>query len=279
MSLESQIAALVSAANSLTSQVAGKMNQIDQKVDQATAAVPDAVKKLSRQTFYVDAEYGDDNHSGTKETEALKTIKGIGRHAASGAEIVIYLKAGQTHEVKGFGFYLSTGMIGFYAWGDYATLGKPEIKFSPEYDQANNYYRGYVVGLSTGNILTRFCDLTVDFDASKGVLNTQTSFWAYSNSAISIVMHQAAIKLRNAPLIAAYSGYSGRDIYLSLCSIEVIENVSGHAQLVKNRNGTPHTLKLDVYATNLIGSITWRDLINIYPDNRNILTNLDLTAI
>ncbi|UQI40964.1 hypothetical protein [Vreelandella venusta] len=279
MSLESQIANLVDAANNLTSEVAGKMSQIDNKVDAATQAVPNTIREFAKQVFYVDAQYGDDNNSGGEESAPLKTIRGVGRHVVSGSEISIYLRAGQVHEVTGFGFYMSTGMIGFHCWGDYQTYGKPEIRFRPVFDQEKNSYRGYVVGLSTGNIVSRFCDLTVDFDALLGTLDTQASFFAYSNSAISVVLHQCDIKLRNAPLIAAYSGYSGRDLYLSLCSVEVVENSTTYAKLVNNRNGTYHTMKLDVYNTALVGDLTWKDLIDVYPDGRNVLSNINFTTI
>lgn len=278
MSLESVIAGLTTACKELTSEVANKMKGIDKKVDEATAAVPATVRALSKQAFYIDAEYGDDQNAGTSESAPLKTIKAVGKHAVSGAEVMVYLKAGQVHEVIGFGFYLSTGMIGFYSWGDYMTAGKPEIRFRPMFDAEANQYRGYVAGLSTGNIMCRFCNLTVDFDASLGVMSTQTSFFAYSNSAITVILHEGHIKLRNAPLLAAYSGYSGRDLFMSRCSVEVVESATAHAKLVNNRNGTHHTLKLDVYDTVLMGDLTWRDLIDIYPDGRNVLTNLDLSA-
>lgn len=74
MSLENQVTALVSAANKLTSEVANKMNGIDKKVDEATQAVPDAVRALSSQTFFVDQANGNDNWTGLNQGAALKSI-------------------------------------------------------------------------------------------------------------------------------------------------------------------------------------------------------------
>ena len=45
MSLETQIAALVEAANSLTNAVSGKMAEIDQAVDDAVTGIPLEIRK------------------------------------------------------------------------------------------------------------------------------------------------------------------------------------------------------------------------------------------
>lgn len=83
MSLESQITALVSAANKLTAEVANKMKGIDNKVDQATQAVPDAVRSLASQRFVVDQERGDDNNNGSQSSPLKSFDEAIKRTPVS----------------------------------------------------------------------------------------------------------------------------------------------------------------------------------------------------
>ena len=72
MSLETTIAALVTAANALTNEVSGKIADINKKVLAATDAVPALVRSLSSQNYYIDAVDGDDNNAGTL-AKPLKT--------------------------------------------------------------------------------------------------------------------------------------------------------------------------------------------------------------
>ncbi|MBF7051744.1 hypothetical protein IOC61_00170 [Halomonas sp. KAO] len=275
MSLEQTIADLVAASNNLTGTINSKMNEIDQKVDEATDAVPSTIRALSKQVFYVDAEYGSDNAEGTSQ-DPIKTISEVGKRAVNGSSISINLRSGQIHEVNGFGFTVETGMIGFYAWGSTTGVGLPEIKFTPKYVESEGRFLGYVAGISTGNILVRFCKLTTSFDSSLGEIYSGTSFFAYTNSAISVVIYRSEISLKNAPLISVYSGYAGRDLFLSSTSVGVVENANNGAKLVANRNSTFHSMKLDVYNVTLEGGLAWSDVIDYYADKRNLLTNLEL---
>lgn len=66
MSLEQQVTALVEASNNLTSVVNGKIQQIDQKVDEATSAVPDKIRDEMSKRVYIDAINGSDSNVGTQ---------------------------------------------------------------------------------------------------------------------------------------------------------------------------------------------------------------------
>ncbi|WP_447042537.1 hypothetical protein [Vreelandella sp. H-I2] len=90
MSLESQIAALVSAANSLTSQVAGKMSGIDSAVQAAVQGIPQAIEDKMNRIVHVDQLNGNDNNSGTS-TNPIKTIRKAAQDTPSGAAVTITL--------------------------------------------------------------------------------------------------------------------------------------------------------------------------------------------
>lgn len=78
MSLTQDIANMVQAANNLTGEVAGKMTQIDQKVDQAVSdlnnAFPAKYQEYSIRTHYVDCINGSDSNDGLSSGKALRTI-------------------------------------------------------------------------------------------------------------------------------------------------------------------------------------------------------------
>ncbi|MFI2817659.1 hypothetical protein [Vreelandella piezotolerans] len=96
MSLESQIAALVSAANSLTSQVAGKMAGIDQRMESAERQFdeftgkdfPQRVSEARSIKIYVDTTSGDDNNTGLSSSSPVKTYRKV--REISGGNNTIY---------------------------------------------------------------------------------------------------------------------------------------------------------------------------------------------
>ena len=100
MSLESQVAALVSAASNLTSQVAGKMSQIDQKVDKATQAVPEAVNSLATRTIYVDVINGDNNNIGSSDSPK-RTLRGALNDQPDLGTVIVNLKSPGNYQLDG----------------------------------------------------------------------------------------------------------------------------------------------------------------------------------
>lgn len=87
MSLEQQVAALVDAANNLTSSVNNKMSGIDQKVNAAVKAIPELYKE-----YYVSPS-GNDNNLGT-QAEPLKTVRQAANRIPIGGSGTIYCETG-----------------------------------------------------------------------------------------------------------------------------------------------------------------------------------------
>lgn len=105
MSLESQIAALVSAANSLTSQVAGKMSQIDQKVESTATEISKVITSNRVVTYYVDEASGNDANTGS-QSSPLKSVSRAMVLAPSGSTLNISVKPGR---------YITTSSLTCYA--------------------------------------------------------------------------------------------------------------------------------------------------------------------
>ncbi|MCA8865602.1 MULTISPECIES: hypothetical protein [unclassified Halomonas] len=82
MSLESQITALVSAANKLTTEVANKMKGIDQKVDKAESKFknfidvdfPKHITSSLERSIYINPIDGNDANDGKSQGEAIRTL-------------------------------------------------------------------------------------------------------------------------------------------------------------------------------------------------------------
>lgn len=96
MTIESQIAGLVTAANNLTDAVNGKLVAIDQKVKVATESVPATVAAQLYKEVFVDADLGKDTNPGTL-AQPFKTM----RAAILGNQQIqllnTHLMRGQTH--------------------------------------------------------------------------------------------------------------------------------------------------------------------------------------
>lgn len=275
MALETTIAGLIDACRALTDTVSQKMAGIDQKVDAATQSVPNIIRGLSEQTFYIDALNGDDINNGTATNAPLKTINGANGKAVNGARIRFYFRENQTHVVEGGGFSMEVGSIQLLKWGENAnTDSHPVLLFKP--GLAGSSHSGYFVRLVNGTILAEYCVVKTEFDPSSGALNDSSSFFGYTTSDVTILMYRAKLSLKNIPAISTHAGYSARNIYMAATSIEVVENTTGMAKLLYNRVASYQAFTLDAFGVSLLNGLTWPDIIDYYSDRRNILTNVVL---
>lgn len=91
MSLESTVAGLIQACNSLTDMVKQKMAGIDQKVDEATTAVTEKINESALSTFYLDPSAGNDANDGKSPATAKKTLPAVENSVAAGAVVMLIL--------------------------------------------------------------------------------------------------------------------------------------------------------------------------------------------
>lgn len=157
MSLETQIASLVTAANNLTTAVNGKIASIDQKVAAATDAVPSTVRAEVSKTLYVDASAGVDTNSGVSSAAPLKTISAALDKVITGGTAIIKLRRGQVYEVQRKN--VNEKSLSFEPYG--TETSRPIIR-----GMASDYSGGTVkiVGAfqGTGRVSVKFTEMRVE---------------------------------------------------------------------------------------------------------------------
>tara|TARA_Y100000782_G_scaffold3033_1_gene3488 strand:- start:472 stop:1314 length:843 start_codon:yes stop_codon:yes gene_type:complete len=254
MSLETTIADLVSAANNLTSSVNGKMNEIDQKVDQATEAVPSTIRDLASQSFYIDAVGGDDSNDGTIQ-QPLKTSGEATRRAVQGGNVNLYFKQQQAHVAE---FFMETGRVFVSSWGGLDTTveeNRPKLRARHQLDGAGDH-RIYGIGVRVGQIF--FLRVSIMCDNEELLTGTlrkeQSSFIQYADSNMSVILRECDINLKTSAFVSSHSGYSGRDIYLAMCTIRKLDGAmdGDRVNLLRPLSPANNTFRLDVYSCSLV---------------------------
>jgi hypothetical protein len=252
VSLETQITALVAAANSLTGAVNGKINEINAKVAAATDSVPGVVRGLANQTFFIDAIDGNDANAGTSSASPLKTAAAASAKFVSGSQVTLYFKTKQTHAVS---FFMPSGRISVNTWGsadikdpnDRATL-KAQLSILDAL--GNQQLAG--PGLASGQMF--FTGVNIICDADSAVpMSSDASFVRYTNSHTAVMLYYCDITLGNVPFATMYTGYSARDIYMASVSIKSKAGYEASACVLKNRNSTPPTVRFEAHAVSLTG--------------------------
>ncbi|WP_372373272.1 hypothetical protein ACDI10_16530 [Vreelandella venusta] len=278
MSLENQIANLVSAANNLTSEVAGKMRQIDNKVDAATQAVPNTIRKLSEQTVCVDAVEGDDSNDGLSASPVKTVGEAIKRHI-SGSYTNIKLKEGQTHATVGGGsaFSVSSGVIQFDRWGETSGVNNPIAKNTTEYAPNYNGNRGRFISLRSGALIFNQVDIdSVDVDNGEPLVSLDGFIYTYLSN-VSVFFIGSKIRLTDRPVFgSSTSGRSMINCSLESSSIEIVSNRANRSRLIL---GGSAVYSLGVGNVTLPADVTWSDLIPVNANASNILTNIDVSAL
>lgn len=127
MSIETQIAALVAASNSLTAAVSGKISEIDGKVLALQKSVPNTVRGMLSQVVYVDGLLGNDAAAGTAAAP-LKTIDAALNIGLSGCVLTVLLACGQEYKITGY----RSATNQYIVIRPYGNDTKPVISFSTD---------------------------------------------------------------------------------------------------------------------------------------------------
>lgn len=92
---DNQFQPLIDSVRKQTAAVEGKMAEIDQKVDEATASVPNTIKAMSVGSYYVDCNDGNDANDGTSPSKAFRNISAILGRLMPGGHYMVYLSPGE----------------------------------------------------------------------------------------------------------------------------------------------------------------------------------------
>lgn len=270
MSLETQIAALVAASNSLTAAINGKVTEINAKVKTATDSVPAVIRSLSEQSFYIDAVNGLDTNTGGYAAP-LKTAAEAAKRAVNGGYIKLYFKSAQTHEVN---FLLQTGLVSCFTYDASDVLVKAQratLKPALNGVDLNGQRLALGFGVLCGQIYFSHLNIVTDYNAAEPMA-PNSGFIRYTNSRTDLLFYRCDINLSDIPFMTTYTGYSSRDLFLADSSIEVKAGKEATAKLIYIRNSPNSTLRLEVYGVSLVNT-TWASLLPAKSGN-NLLTNL-----
>lgn len=223
MSLETQIASLVAAANSLTNAVNGKVAEIDAKMDAATRSVPAAIVAEMAKTLFVDANSGLDSAVGS-QAAPLRTIEAALAKVPVGAIGIINLRRGQVHNIGGVvnGHKDNCGRkrLNFNAYG--AELEKPVIQQVLGLFASSGQYRGAAFEAGT-EISIKFSNLKIKTGrllegtnlyggidiGDYGGFFTRSAGAAGGEGSINLnaVFYNVDIDLEDAPFVTTQSGF------------------------------------------------------------------------
>lgn len=272
MSLEAQIAALVTASNNLTTAINGKVSEINQKVKAATDSVPAVVRGLARQVFYIDAIAGDDNNAGTSAAP-LKSTAGAQSRAVNGGVVELRFKGGQTHYVDFF-FEVGRIVVSYYDIASDAEADRPTLRPSLSSITTEGLREVRGIGVTSGAVYFTGVNIVCQYDDG-GTLTTNSGFIRYTNSNVAVTLRTCKIELGNLPFARTYLGYSQRDLAMSVVKIVARAGFESTAKMVLSDVPTLEpTTRLEVRSTTL-ENITggWAQLMPLRGAS-NYLTNL-----
>ena len=257
MSLETQIAALVAAANNLTAAVNGKMTEIDAAVLAAVQAIPNMAK-----TLYVDAVAGSDAALGTSAAP-LKTIAEAMSRTATTPYATILLAAGQTHE-----YYGPSNNICYRSVSNKLVFERYGAGNNPVFiPRVGDYLAGssniHFFVLEGGSVFFRSIDVVMPNELKAGTTDWYQGFGAslfyraHGGTASlhgSVTFSGAAIRLGAFDVF--FSGYSGNfRVDMNACSVDTTLSTK-FAKL----NGA--TMVLAVNNVSINNSKTWAHIVS-----------------
>ncbi|MGQ7242817.1 hypothetical protein ACUN9V_05070 [Salinicola sp. V024] len=128
MSVMDEMKNVVTVGRELLSTVSGKMREIDDKVDEATASVPNTLRNMLDIQTFVDGISGDDKNSGELSSAPKKTLASALERGVSGCTHKIFLGEGQTYVVdKSISFNNQNLML--YNSGNAGTLSSRAVVY------------------------------------------------------------------------------------------------------------------------------------------------------
>lgn len=272
MSLEQTIADLVAASNNLTGTINSKVEEIDQKVDQAVGSVPSAVSNMAFRSYYIDAANGDNANDGSKgspwkSTEPLFDVI-VPQFATS-----LNFMGGQTHTLDGIGYGFS-GYLEIKGW-NWKELGKPTLKLSsvsynPETDSDLVYF------INPRSMALYIDSVIVDLRSGYTNVDGASGFFRLGQGNVDVLSSNVDYFLGDTPFVHGYPGWCRADFNMRTGTIDATDSSPGvFLYDPKDTGDAASTSRVELQGMTFV-STTPGDQFGVLPDHSNVLSNVDL---
>lgn len=196
MSLEQQVTALVASANALTGAVNSKIGQIDQKVNAAVSAVPQAIKdNFTKRMVAIDPINGDD----TLPNGPFKTIGAAVSSVPDGGIIQINFPYGAADKIFEFSQAVNIGsrvviLSGGYNAMENQGMKSAVIKAIAGFDPVLNrtYFRGAFSGDPAGRLYFSFIRLQLPRIAAGSTIE-HSNAGSFISGGLTVTTHHYAL--------------------------------------------------------------------------------------
>ncbi|NGZ18023.1 hypothetical protein G6Z94_11800 [Vibrio aestuarianus] len=275
--LKQVVSEAVQASQSQTAEVAGKMAQIDQKVNAATHVVRETFRDYNFEIFYVNSEVGNNDNDGRHSSRPWRDVSPLVNLMVYGKSYKVVMPAGQVIDMP-VSLALSHGSIQFFGnYDNQATLKMKAIDYQGVGDGT--------VTFSGDGLKLAFYGVNLETATQPG--NNTGKSTGYNSSAVSrshggnnlnIELYNGKIFVKDFPLIRTMThnagfvalnlGYSG-GIVIGEGTESYLTYSNDHFGLC---NGTGSSID------NRNGPNTWNAIMHGVGGNKNVMADFDFEA-
>lgn len=280
MSLEQKIADLVAASNSLTGTINSKMNEIDQKVDDATGAVPGEIKSMMTRLVHVDYTAGSDDNDGSLRNPYATLKKAIEGSPAGALVEVRVINSGDIIFKERIEVGNRTVRVvprGF----DFNNRAATAVRFvMSEPNKQIIVGRNSLLELEGFDIETLLIPDGADTSNNALYNNYRTSLISTMGSNADVLLTQCNIKVNHGAVMHQHSGGSVgyANLIIRNTDVEKVDlsasTVSYKTQFLIDDWGGNQALPFDLFGmgTTLSGAVDWSEMIA--ANTQNMRSNL-----
>ncbi|HAS6087771.1 TPA: hypothetical protein I7120_22065 [Vibrio vulnificus] len=284
MSLESEVQELTKSSNEQTAashelaqEVAGKMAQIDQKVNEATTVVRNTIRGYNHEKFYVNSETGDNTNDGKHGSRAWLDISPL-------KDLIVYGKAYQIVVPSGQTIDMPVSLVGenvsYHFQGDYNNPGK--IRMMPiDYQGKGDgtvYFGGINNSLRLYGVKLETATQPADKTGKSTTYNASALDRNHGGGGFYLEMYQSGIIIKDFPFIRNSRQNAGFvTVNLGYNSgIVVGEGSEPYFAITNDHLGLSNGISSSIDNKN--GDNTWKAITYLVGGNSNVVADFDFDA-
>ncbi|WDE69797.1 hypothetical protein VPHZ6_orf00014 [Vibrio phage VPHZ6] len=284
MSLESEVQELTKSSNEQTAasqelaqEVAGKMAQIDQKVNEATTVVRNTIRDFNAEQFFVNSETGNNDNDGKTISRPWRDLSPLKSLIVYGKTYKISVPSGQTIDMP---VSLVGDNVSYHFQGDYNNPGKIRmmaIDYQGTGDGTvffggiNNALRLYGVKLETATRPPESTGKSTTYNSSALDRN-------HGGGSFYLEMYQSGIIIKDFPFIRNARHNAGFvTVNLGYNSgIEISEGGELYFAITNDHLGLSNGISSSIDNKN--GDNTWKAITYLVGGNSNVVADFDFDA-